>query len=165
MIKRHLLAASTAVLSLCMAVDNANFALVPPAHAQATSTCFDQETTQLDFSNSTLVSGTNLQVGAIYRFSDIVGDGSTDGLIEIINFANGASLNVIDTATPNPGNFQPELNAALNVDSGVDFRVSFVDAVTNAPVFLDIAINSIDVDGNGNPEGGGGAGDLREYVE
>jgi len=163
--KRHLYAAILAVVSLCTAVDGDHIAVMPHAYAQATSSCFDQQTTQLSFTNATLILGTNLQVGAVYQFSDIIGDGSTNGLIEVINFANGASLNVIDTGAPNPGHFQPELNAALNVDSGVDFRVSFVDATTGDPAFLDIAINSIDVDGNGDPEGGGGAGDLREYVE
>jgi len=163
--KRYLLAVYTTALSLCMAVEYGDLAFVPNAYAQNTSTCFDQTTTQLDFSNSTLISGTNLQVGAVYRFTDIVGDGSTDGLIEVINFANGASIDIIDTPSPNPGNFQPRLNAALNVDSGVDFRITFIDATTSAPVFLDVAINSIDVDGNGNPEGGGAVGNLREYVE
>jgi len=163
--KRHLLAVCTTALSLCMAVEYNDFAFVPNAQAQATSSCFDQDVTQLDFSNSVLESGTDLQVGAVYRYSDITGDGSTDGLIEVINFANGASLNVIDTPSPNPGNFQPELIAALNVDSGVDFRISFVQSGTTTPIFLDIVINSIDVDGNGNPEGGGFIGNLREYVE
>lgn len=162
----RMVAAMVAAVSLSTAVKiDHSIELVSSAYAQATSSCFDQQTTQLNFANSTLISGTNLQVGSIYRFSDIVGDGSTDGLIEVINFANGASLDTIDTPTPNPGNFQPRLNAALNVDSGVDFRISFVDATTNDPVFLDIAINSIDVDGNGNPEGGGAVGNLREYVE
>ncbi len=132
--------------------------------AQSTSACFGQPTTDLDFINPTLIAGANLQVGARYRFSDIIGNGSTDGIIEIIGFANGASLNAIDNDIINPGNFQPELNAALNVDSGVDFIIEFVNAGTNTPTFLDVAVNSIDVDGNGNPAAGA-PGNLREYVE
>ena len=135
------------------------------AYAQNTAACFGQNTTQLDFSNPTLISGTDLQVGARYRFSDIVGDGSTDGIIEVIGFANGATLDAIDTNAINPANFQPELVAAVNVDSGVDFRIEFVTTGTTTPVFLDVAINSVDVDGNGNPAGGGAVGNLREYIE
>lgn len=134
------------------------------AYAQSTSACFGQPTTELSFTNPTLISGTNLQVGARYRFNDIIGDGTTDGIIEIIGFANGASLNVIDNDVINPGNFQPELNAAVNVDSGVDFRIEFVVSGTTTPQFLDVAINSIDVDGNGDPANGA-PGNLREYVE
>jgi uncharacterized repeat protein (TIGR01451 family) len=137
---------------------------VKEAYAQNTSSCFGQPTTQLSFASPTLISGTNLQAGARYRFSDIIGDGTTDGIIEILGLVNGASLNVIDNNAINPGNFQPELNAALNVDSGVDFRIEFVALGTNTPQFLDIAINSIDVDGNGNPAAGA-PGNLREYVE
>jgi len=134
------------------------------AYAQSTSSCFGQPTTSVNFTGPALISGTNLQVGARYRFTDIIGDGTTDGIIEIIGFANGATLNVIDNDIINPGNFQPELIAALNVDSGVDFRIEFVSLGTTTPVFLDVAINSVDVDGNGDPANGN-PGDLREYVE
>lgn len=137
---------------------------VESSQAQNTSACFGQPTTELNFSNPVLISGNNLQVGARYSFSDIIGDGTTDGIIEVLGFANGASLNVIDNNIINPGNFQPELNAAFNVDSGVDFRIEFVVAGTATPQFLDIAINSIDVDGNGDPANGA-PGNLREYVE
>ena len=157
---------SALIFSSIIAVldSNLNVSFLNTAHAQNTSACFGQPTTALTFANPTLISGTNLQVGARYRFSDIVGDGSTDGIIEIINFANGASLDAIDNNIINPGNFQPDLNAAVNVDSGVDFRIEFVQAGTTTPVFLDVAVNSIDVDGNGDPANGN-PGNLREYVE
>jgi len=132
--------------------------------AQPTSACFGQPTTDLNLVNPVLISGTNLQVNARYRFTDVIGNNTTDAIIEIINFANGASLNVIDNDVVNPGNFQPELQAAVNVDSGVDFRIEFVATGTNDPIFLDLAVNSIDVDGNGDPANGN-PGDLREYVE
>ncbi len=157
---------SALVFSSIIAVLNnsSHISFLNSAHAQNTSACFGQQTTQLNFANPTLISGINLQVGARYRFSDIVGDGTTDGIIEIINFANGASLDAIDNNIINPGNFQPDLNAAVNVDSGVDFRIEFVQAATTTPIFLDVAVNSIDVDGNGDPANGN-TGNLREYIE
>lgn len=134
------------------------------SHAQNTTACFGQPTTDLSLTNPVLLSGVNLQPGARYRFSDVVGNGTTDAIIEILGFANGASLNVFDNNAINLDNFQPELNAALNVDSGVDFRIEFVAAGTNTPQFLDLAINSVDVDGNGDLAAGN-PGNLREYVE
>lgn len=133
-----------------------------PSMAQATSSCFAQPTTDLNFSSPTLISGTNLQPGARYRFSNVTT--GIDSIIEILGFANGASLNAFDNDSGLTNNFQPELNAAGGVDSGVDFRVDFVQTGTTTPVILDIAVNSIDVDGNGNPAGGA-PGNLREYVE
>lgn len=159
--RKRILRASTALLAATSAFMPFG---VPNTYAQNTSACFGQPTSQLSFANPTLIAGTNLQVGARYRFSDVVGDGTTDGIIEIIGFANGASLNVIDNNVINPENFQPELNAAVNVDSGVDFRIEFVNLGGTTPQFLDLAINSIDVDGNGNPAAGN-PGNLREYVE
>lgn len=157
---------SALVLSSIIAVLSKplDMSFVNGAHAQNTSTCFGQSTTALNFANPTLIAGTNLQVGARYRFSDIIGDGSADGIVEIINFANGASLDAIDNNIINPSNFQPDLNAAVNVDSGVDFRIDFVQLGTTTPIFLNVAVNSIDVDGNGDPANGN-PGNLREYVE
>ncbi len=157
---------SALVFSSIIAVFNnsSHMSFLNSAHAQNTSACFGQQTTQLNFVNPILIAGINLQVGARYRFSDIVGDGTTDGIIEIINFANGASLDAIDNNIINPGNFQPDLNAAVNVDSGIDFRIEFVQAATTTPIFLDVAVNSIDVDGNGDPANGN-TGNLREYIE
>ncbi len=157
---------SIVLVGVAFATLGGGFLLTFSKHAQAqnTAACFGQQTTELSFTNPTLISGTNLQVGARYRFSDIAGTGLVDGIIEIISFANGASLDAIDNNIINPDNFQPDLNAALNVDSGVDFRIEFVNSGTNTPVFLDVAVNSIDVDGNGDPANGN-PGNLREYVE
>lgn len=158
-------------ISVCLAV--ASVALpdrfpfgATPSYAQNTSSCFGQPVTSLNLQNPTqLTGGSPVALNARHRYFDVAGDGNIDAIIEIVGFANGASLNVFDNDAAGQGiqvNFQPELNATLNQDSGVDFRIDFVaNGTASDPVFLDIAINSIDVDGNGTPPGG----DLREYVE
>ncbi|MEM9278131.1 MAG: hypothetical protein AAGA76_06130, partial [Pseudomonadota bacterium] len=152
-----------------LVVEPVGFTGPQPVMAQSTSNCFAQPTTDLNFSSSTLISGTNLQPGARYVFRDVTGGGNVDSIIEVLGFSNGASLNAFDNDAGLTNNFQPELNAAGGADSGVDFRIEFYAAVTPpaipaTPIVLDIAINSIDVDGNGDPAGGA-PGDLREYVE
>ncbi len=133
---------------------------VAPALAQATSNCFGQPTTNLTFSNPALIAGTNLQVGARYRFSSVATN--VDAIIEIIGFSGGGSLFLIDNDAGITANFQPQLRAVLGGvatenGSAVDFRIEFVQGGTLNPITLDIAINSIDVDGNNAT--------IREYVE
>ena len=129
-----------------------SFGVVLPSQAQTIS-CLGRTVTQLDFSSSALVSGTALQVGAVYRFSNVAT--GFDALVTILGTVNGASLNSFDTNTGLIDYFQPEIITTGN--GAVDFRFDFVVSGGSTPAYLNFAATSIDIDGNGS--------NIREYVE
>lgn len=130
---------------------------ISTAHAQIAPTisCDGRQVTSLSFSNPTLESGTDLQVGAVYRFSNVAF--GVDALVEITGFVNGGGLSIIDRDTGLVNYFQPELLTSASGTGAADFQMSFVLSGASTPVNLDIAASSIDVDGNNQ--------NLREYVE
>ena len=88
------------------------------------------------FTSSSLISGTDLQQGAIYRFTTTTT--GVDALIEITTVSN-AILDALDDAAAGEGRaFQPRIRVAnANVDNGtgyVDFKFTFVSAGTTTPV-------------------------------
>ncbi len=117
-----------------------------------------EPTNRLSFlNNPTLVSGSPLQIGAVYRFPNIFPD--VDALIRIDKFNGGATLGAIDNdSTGEISAFQPTLNAtAGNATSSVEFEVTLVDANTGTPVAMTFKAAGIDIDGNGDQ--------LREFAE
>ena len=135
--------------------------LAVPAHAQTTTVCLGRVITTLDFSTTpTLQSGTALQVGAVYRYSNV--NIGIDALVRIVAFNNGATLATIDNNTAPTGG-APDLRAFFNPELGgsnarsVDFQFTFVTAGTNTPLAFDFAATAIDVDGD--------SASLREYAE
>ncbi len=123
-----------------------------PSHAQTIS-CYGRTVTQLNFSGAVLISGTALQVGAVYRFSNVAT--GVDALVTITGTANGGSLATFDTDSGLVDYFQPEINTTGN--GAVDFLFNFVASGSSTPVYLNFAATSIDVDGNNS--------NIREYVE
>ncbi len=122
-----------------------------PAQAQITL-CYGRPITVLDMRNPTLVSGTALQAGAIYRFANA----ATGIDVRVrIDALNGATLSTIDNDTGLIANFQPEL-AGSNARS-VDFTINFFVAGTTTPIALDVAASGVDIDGD--------SGQIREYAE
>ncbi|MBL4854639.1 MAG: DUF11 domain-containing protein [Robiginitomaculum sp.] len=115
--------------------------------------CNGRLVTQLEFSNSVLISGTALQTNSIYQFVNVAP--GVDAQVQILGFTGGASLNFLDRDTGLINSFQPELNAVQN--SSADFRISFFAAGTATPIAVDFAASGIDIDGNNN--------NIREYVE
>lgn len=119
--------------------------------------CQGRPVTNLDFTGAVydgaLSTGAALQVGAVYRYSNVAP--GVDALVEIEGFVNGGSLSNIDNENGLTNYFQPEL--VTTGTSAADFQISFVTNGTTIPVELDFAASSIDVDGNNNQ--------LREYVE
>lgn len=116
-------------------------------------TCHGRQITALDFRSPTLVSGTALSVGSIYRFANVAP--GVDARVTIDSFAGGASLTTIDNDTGLIGNFQPEL-AGADARSA-HFTIRFVSAGTTTPVALDFASSGVDIDGD--------SVSLREYSE
>ena len=127
----------------------------PNAAAQTTFICDGVTVNQLSFVGGQLSSGTNLQPGAIYDYSN-VGPG-TNAQIEVIGFTNGASLSAIDNDGLLTNNLNPQLVPNPNGGGSVRLRVSFTNAATGAPATVSVAATQIDVDGD--------SGDLREFVE
>ncbi|WP_296676105.1 GEVED domain-containing protein [Novosphingobium sp.] len=132
-----------------------------PVSAQTTEICLGRVITTLDFSATpTLVSGTALQPGAVYRYSNV--NFGIDALVRVVAFNNGASLATIDNNTA-PIAGAPDLRAFFNPELGgadarsVDFQFTFVVAGTNTPLPFDFVATAIDVDGD--------SVSLREYAE
>ena len=148
-------------LAGCVAGLLAMGSLSAPVHAQTTEICLGRVITTLDFSTTpTLVSGTALQVGAIYRYSNV--NIGIDALVRIVSLNNGATLATIDNNTA-PAAGAPDLRPFFDPELGgsnarsVDFQISFVTAGTNTALPFDFAATAIDVDGD--------SGSLREYAE
>ncbi len=123
------------------------------ASAQLVVDCLGQPVTVLDFASPTLVSGTALQPGAVYRFSTVTP--GIDALVTILGTVSGGGLATIDNDAGLTSYFQPELT--VSGAGAVDFRFDFVNAGTSVPIQLNYSASSIDVDGNNN--------NIREYVE
>ena len=135
--------------------------LAVPARAQTTQVCLGRVITTLNFSTTpTLVSGTALSAGAVYRYSNI--NTGIDALVRIVALNNGATLATIDNNTA-PAVGAPDLRAFFDPElvgsnaRSVDFQINFVSAGTNTPLIFDFAATAIDVDGDG--------GSIREYAE
>ncbi|MEP3374617.1 MAG: Ig-like domain-containing protein, partial [Maribacter dokdonensis] len=107
----------------------------------------------LSFSSPVLVSGTALNSGAVYRFSNVTT--GVDALVTILASTPDPGIVSIDDDGSNIANFQPILETG---SSQVEFDFNFVDSGTsNLVVIPQFYITAVDVDGD-NIEG-------REIVE
>jgi uncharacterized repeat protein (TIGR01451 family) len=116
----------------------------PVAHAQIGATCQGRPITPLNLQAPTLISGTALSAGAVYRYANAATGIDVRVRIDALN--NGATLATIDNDGGLPGNFQPEL-VGSNARS-VDFTFFFVVAGTTTPFAFDVVASAIDVDGD-----------------
>ena len=141
---------------------------ISPAYAQTSDLieCAGRVVRSLEFTNNTLISGTNNAQGSVYRYSN-VGDG-VDAEVTIIGFTGGGGITIIDRDVPRmpdpdflPNNFQPEF--AASGSSTARFRVNFFVAGTNTPIEIDFAASAIDVDGNQRAMTTVGLRELVEY--
>jgi len=118
-------------------------AFILPSSAQAQVdpqiNCQGRPVTEMSFSNPQLISGTALQVGAIYRFSNVAQN--VDSLVEIMGFVNGGTLDSIDNNIGLANYFQPQLNKTT-AESAVDFEFRFVNSGTTTPIQLDFAASA-----------------------
>lgn len=110
----------------------------------------------LVFANPVLISGTDGQVGAVYRFPNVAP--GMDCHIQILALGNGALLGEIDNTTQ--GYFdawQPYVTAGANDTSYLDWLISFKKAGTNTDTTLPcLAVTAVDVDGDNSA--------LKEFV-
>ena len=123
------------------------------AQAQVGTSCNGRPALPLTLQAPTLVSGTALSVGAVYRYANV--SPGIDLRVRIDALNNGATLPAFDNDTGLVGNFQPELGG---IDArSADFTFTFVVAGTTTPIAFDFAASAIDVDGD--------SGTIREYAE
>jgi uncharacterized repeat protein (TIGR01451 family) len=124
-----------------------------PAQAQIGSTCQGRPITPLTLQAPVLVSGTALEVGAVYLYANA--SAGVDVRVRIDAMNNGATLATIDNDAGLIGNFQPEL---VGTDArSVEFAFNFYDAGTLTPHVIDFVTSAIDVDGD--------SASIREYAE
>ncbi|MCW5521206.1 cadherin-like domain-containing protein, partial [Aureitalea sp. L0-47] len=116
------------------------------------------------FENGKRISGTDLEVGAVYRFADVFPSnpyGTTiDALVRIEEFTGGASLLEIDVTSSGLNEaFQPRINSTNSNDQSALFNITFVEGGGNYGDEVDISFYAtpLDIDGDGQS--------TREYAE
>lgn len=105
----------------------------------------------LNFQNPQLISGTDLQVGAQYRFASV--NDTTDAVVIIDSLVNGAKVNKIDDNSNGTGYknaFQPAVQTGNTVGlSYAVFKVNFYRKNTSVAVSLQVVnATALDIDGN-----------------
>ncbi len=103
---------------------------------------------QLVFRNPSRISGGNLQVGSVYRFSNVAAN--TDALVRIDSLVNGATVTNMDLANVGFDNaFQPTVRPGNLGLSYALFTISFVRSATTTSVFLNsVTATNLDLDGS-----------------
>lgn len=98
------------------------------------------------FTGATLESGTDLQIGAVYRFKEV--KPGIDGIITITDMTGGITLAEIDGPSGFDEAFQPYINCAPTQMGYVEFQLDFVFSGTNIPAtMVEVPLTAIDIDG------------------
>ncbi len=98
-------------------------------------------------STPVLISGTNLAVGAKYRFSN-VGSG-TSAIITILSATGGAKVVMLDDNNLDlPQAFSPKISIPANHTGMVEFKIEFFNGNSNNPKNLaSVTATAMDIDG------------------
>ena len=103
------------------------------------------------FTGGVLESGTDLQIGAVYRFKDV--KPGIDGIITITDMTGGMTLANIDGPSGFDEAFQPYINCAPYSKGYVEFQLDFVETGTNIPAtMIEVPLTAIDIDGWAFPD-------------
>jgi hypothetical protein len=103
------------------------------------------------FRGAVLVSGTDLQPGAQYRFSNV--KPGVDGMLTILGMTEDMTLKELDGPSGFDEAFQPYINCAPKKNGHVDFLLEFVITGTTIPmVQLEVPLTAIDIDGYEFPD-------------
>ncbi len=132
----------TRLLAACLAVFS--FAIIAPQKVSA------QVAPIFSFSSYTLVSGTALTSGAVYRFTNVAT--GVDALVTISTISAGITLRNIDRTNDGYTEaFQPEYRINGNTNAYIDFHINFVTAGTSttSPRPL-VSATGLDIDGSPN---------------
>lgn len=99
-----------------------------------------------DFSNGSLMSGTDRQIGARYRFTTV--KPGVDAIVTITNLTGGLTLNSIDGSSGFKEALQPVIDVPANSTGYAEMVIDFVAAGTTTPMtMLEVPLTCIDVDG------------------
>lgn len=124
------------------------FSITTASHSNAQA--ISSSVNGLVFKNPTLKSGTDLQKGAVYLFTNVAQ--GINATVAVTDFVNGASLKKIDDNSGGLGYtdaFQPEVQIGGKGESYALFTISFIDASTSLPVTLQsVQATALDIDGN-----------------
>src|SRR5688572_4209289 len=115
--------------------------------ATATAQCSNAPT--LKFFSPVLISGTDGQPGAVYRFANVAP--GLDAHITVTALHGGAILyNIDDSAGIGYYDaFQPYIGAAANDTSFIDWKITFKKGGTDTDSMLPcLAVTGVDVDGD-----------------
>ncbi len=129
--------------------------LLSNLHFAANAQC---DAPALTFHSPVLLSGTDGQIGSIYKFAEVLP--GVDAHIEITDLVGGATLNNIDDSAGVGyyDAFQPYVGAGANDTSYLEWRIVFKKGGTTIDTFLAcLAITGVDVDGDGSA--------LQEFIE
>jgi len=99
-----------------------------------------------NFSNSSLISGTDKQVNARYRFTNV--KPGIDAIVTVTSISSGVSINQIDGSSGFREAFQPVLDVSAYSNGYAEFKIDFVTAGTfTLRVMTEVPATCIDVDG------------------
>jgi Secretion system C-terminal sorting domain len=112
-----------------------------------------------NFSTKTLLSGTDRQLGAIYRYTNV--KPGHDAILEITDITPGVTVTEMDGTSGYPEAIQPTLRNTANTKGHLEMTITFVLAGTFTPSNqLEVPVTCIDVDGQT-----GTGGSINEYDE
>ena len=102
---------------------------------------------EYSFKAPVLTSGTDLQAGAVYKFTDV--KPSVNANVTILSITGGVTLTSIDENwTGFDDAFQPFINVPANSNGYVEFKIDFVNKVSGNPINqANVPVTCIDVDG------------------
>ena len=108
----------------------------------------DNNAPTLNFSSTpSLVSGSPLQIGAVYKFGSVTS--GTDALVTIVSATGGASVAMIDdNSLTKPEAFSPQITVPANSTGLVTFRIDFVNGSGNLKNVTQFSATAMDIDGN-----------------
>ncbi len=100
------------------------------------------------FQSPTLIEGTDRQVGAKYRFSNVVT--GVDAHVRIDSMTSGITLQNIDrTADGYPEAFQPEYRISSGRNAFILFTIQFMQGGTSTPASqANVDLSGLDIDGS-----------------
>ncbi|MEO8582228.1 MAG: hypothetical protein ABI415_00455 [Flavitalea sp.] len=101
------------------------------------------------FKNSTLYSGTNLQVGAKYKFTNV--KPGVDAYLTITVITPGVVITQLDGSSGYTEAIQPTLTIPANTNGYAEYNIQFVTAGTLTPLIQSsVSVTGIDIDGVNN---------------
>ncbi len=99
-------------------------------------------------STPTLISGTDLAVGAKYKFASVANGASA--VVTIVSATGGATVVILDDNNlTKPEAFSPQINIPANSQGLVEFKIEFFNGNSNNPKSIDtLRATAMDIDGN-----------------